>query len=554
MSQLHVNQIETKVRDLYQTDYWRSELPDVHNLSRVLGLYALSLELGVPIEDSQDHFEITDGADDRGLDAVGIDRSANVVVLVQSKWRQDGSGSLDLAGVLKFVDGVRSLIGMEASTALPNASEEMRTAVMDLLRTPGARIRLVTVSTGSGPLPANVEEPIAELLAQLNDVDVPEPLASHVHMDQAVLFSALTVTHRPSIELELQIREWGKASNPLNLYYGYVNASEVPLWFITHGADLFAENVRLVLPRSDINQGILTTIEEDPEHFGYFNNGITLLAERVEISPSGVINRDTAYFKLHGASVVNGAQTVSSLAKVMGTLYESNLHRAFVMIRVVEVPPSEEHLGRSITRFTNTQNQIAFQDFAFLDEEQHRLARELRVLGYEYLLRSGEPRPTDPALAFDARDAAVALACCQNELSYTVTAKSKVSLLFTSNAYRALFNPSTDALVLLRSVLLSRVVDGELKTIEGSTSGIRSGIAAHAGPVITYVIIQELGLDFIQDPGSDFDQALSDVPMRTTAIMALIVREFPTNSYPGNVFKNLARCEEILTKAGVPQR
>lgn len=550
MSQFHVNQIETKVRELYQSEYWKNQLPDVHNLSRLLGLYALSLELGVPIEDSQDQFEITDGADDRGLDAVGIDRSANVVVLVQSKWKQDGSGSLDLAGVLKFVDGVRSLIGMKAST-LPHASEEMRVAVMDLLRTPGARIRLVTVSTGSAPLPANVLEPITEILAQLNDVDVPEPLASHVHVDQAALFSGLTVTHRPSIELELQIREWGKASHPLNLYYGHVNASEVPQWFITHGANLFARNVRLVLPRSDINQGILTTIEEDPEHFGYFNNGITLLAERVELSPSGVVNRDTAFFRLHGASVVNGAQTVSSLAKVMGTLYEDNLKRAFVMIRVVEIPRSEEDIGRRITRFTNTQNQIAFQDFAFLDEEQHRLARELRVLGYEYLLRTGELRPPDPALAFDAREAAVALACCQNELNYAVTAKSKVSSLFTSSAYQALFNPSTDALVLLRSVLLSRVVDGSLKTIESSTSGIQSGVAAHAGPVITHVIIQEIGLDFIRDPASDFDQTLRDVPARTTQIMALIVKEFPANSYPGNVFKNLARCEEVLTKAGL---
>ena len=44
MSQLHVNQIETKVRELYATEYWRNDLSDIHNLSRLLGLYAISLE------------------------------------------------------------------------------------------------------------------------------------------------------------------------------------------------------------------------------------------------------------------------------------------------------------------------------------------------------------------------------------------------------------------------------------------------------------------------------------------------------------------------------
>ena len=246
--------------------------------------------------------------------------------------------------------------------------------------------------------------------------------------------------------------------------------------------------------------------------------------------------------------MVNGAQTVSSLTKVVGTFYEDNLRRAFVAIRVVEVPPSEQNLARSISRFTNTQNQIAFQDFAFLDEEQHRLLRELKSLGYEYLLRTGENVPENPALAIDAREAAIALACCQRELSFTVMAKSKVSLLFTSNAYKALFNPSTDPLLLLRSVLISRATDDALALIEDSSSGLRSGIAAHAGVFVTHVLIREFGVDFLSDPSADYEEITSNLPQHVTELLTLIEGDFPKDIYPGNVFKNLARSEALLTE------
>lgn len=106
-------------------------------------------------------------------------------------------------------------------------------------------------------------------------------------------------------------------------------------------------------------------------------------------------------------------------------------------------PKSEDNLAQQITRFANTQNEISSQDFAFLDKEQHRLVRELQVIGFEYILRSAEvPRSKHTDKVIDIRQAAIALACASSNISHAVLAKREVSRLFTDQSvYKALFNP-----------------------------------------------------------------------------------------------------------------
>ncbi|MEX1134686.1 MAG: AIPR family protein [Acidimicrobiia bacterium] len=553
MSQFHVNQIATHVRDLFAAEYWVEDLDEVHNLSRMLALYSVTLLLGDPQDDPQRLVEVTDGAADRGIDALGVDPATKLIVFVQSKWRQDGTGSLDLAEVLKFLDGVRSLLGMKSETEPVHASDEIREAMHELLKTPGARIRLVTATTGADQLADQVEEPIRELLGHLNDLEGSEPIATHNHFAQGFFFDSLTEEPLIAVDLEIQIQDWGRDTEPLKIFYGRVSAAEIAGWYSTHGDDLFAENIRVVIPRSDINQGILDTIREEPERFGYYNNGITVLADSIEIGPGGALNRDVGYFRLEKASIVNGAQTVSTLGKVLGTEFEANLGHAFVLVRCIEVPSNDEQLSSRITRFANTQNEVSSQDFAFLDPQQHRLARELRVLGYEYLLRSGEsPRGDDPMKVIDVRQSAVALACSDPNLSYAVTAKREVSRLFgPDGVYPALFNPGTDALRLLRAVLILRCIDEILDEVERESEGVEAGVAVHGRRIIGHLVMRDLGYEFLASPDSDLPTVLDGLRPIVEVLVEQLVEAFPENSYPGNVFKNQARCLDLLTTAGL---
>jgi hypothetical protein len=552
VSKFHVSQIETHIRSLYENTWWRAEIDDVANLSRLLALYAVDLILDDATE-GQRIVEITDGTEDRGIDALGIDPVSKLVVFVQAKWRRDGSGSMALGDVLKFLQGVKSLLGMKAENEPVHASDDARKSMQDLLRTPGARIRLVTVTTAIDLLSAEVKAPIVELLEQLNDLEGTEPLASHNHLSQANLFNSISTPNRVTVEIDLQMLDWGRASEPLKAFYGRVSAAEIAAWFQKYGAELFAENIRVVIPRSDINEGILQTLRDDPQRFAYYNNGITVLAESISIGPGGSLSREVGFLKLSNASIVNGAQTVSTLGLALGSDYETNLGSAFVLVRCIEVPPGEEELSRQITRYANTQNEVSSQDFAFLDQQQHRLVRELHVLGYEYILRSAEvPKSKNVNKVIEVRQAAVALACAAQGIGLSIIAKREVSRLFAdASIYRSLFNEQTDPLRLSRTVEITLAVDDILDELERSSEGLWSGIAVHGRRVISHIVMRKLGDAALKDPDNDLNLSLKNLPRDVIGYVNSLARVFPSNSYPGNVFKNQTRSVALIREAGL---
>lgn len=555
MSKFHIDQIASYLTAKYAAKHQQSGLDEANNLSRYLALYSIDLELGDGPSAQQRLIEVTDGGRDRGIDAIAVDPVDNILVLSQSKWRKSGNGSFDVGETLRFVEGVRSLVGARNSGEPVHASPELRAAVRELLVTPSASVRLITATTGSSALAIEVEQPINALLAEMNDLEGVDPIMTHKHLSQAELFISLTETPQQSIDFDVDLLNWGGGiSDPLRIFYGKVSGVDVAGWFQQQGSSLFAENIRVVIPKSEINAGILETIRATPERFGYYNNGITILAESIDVSPSGMLNRDVVRLGLKGASIVNGAQTVSTLGIALGSGWEENLSQVFVMTRCIEVPPDDPTLARGITRFANTQNEVTSQDFAYLDSEQHRLARELSTLGYEYVIRQAEQPSTDnPAKIIYVRDAAVALACADDDLGMAVTAKREVSRLFSQagSEYRRIFNPSTDPLTLLRSVLVVRKVDTTLDRIATDASGVGLGVAVHGRLVIAHLALKRAEAKNLKDPDWDLTNALTDLDSYVPEVTAKLGAAFPEKSYPGNVFKNRSRCDQLLADAGL---
>ncbi len=115
MSKFHVDQIATRVRQGYEFDHKRKDLDEVNNLSRYLALYASDRTIATTATPGQRITEVTDGTKDRGIDAISVDPAGKVIVFTQSKWRQEGQGGLAVDETLRFIDGVRSLVGMSAT-------------------------------------------------------------------------------------------------------------------------------------------------------------------------------------------------------------------------------------------------------------------------------------------------------------------------------------------------------------------------------------------------------------------------------------------------------
>jgi AIPR protein len=550
VSVVHLRQIKNTIQREYVPNIDVADLQgrgqaeaDSATLSRGVAALALSERLG--IEPSTASTAVTDGFGDNGIDAIGIDHDRSLVVVVQSKWFSDGRGSPGVADVRALVQGFRDLTDakFDRFNTKVRAKETDLTAALD---DTDIRFELVLAHTGTDPLSEPAKRVFDDLLGQIND---PSEIASVQILDQGSLhaFVRRGAVGQPP-DLDVTLHDWGRTADPYDAVYGQVAAAEVGEWWAQHSRVLFGENLRMFLPDSSVNEAIIQTLLERPEHFWYFNNGITVLCQRISRATRGGTERRAGRFTFERASVVNGAQTVGSIGSAM-VRGDGALAGAFVHVRFISLEDVPEGFAAEVTRSTNTQNRILPRDFVSLDPQQERLRTELRLDGKIYAIKSGEPDPAADA-GCTVLEATVALACAQS-VDLAVLAKREVGRLWddvTRAPYTDLFRADTSATRLWRAVEVLRAVEAELTTQRHTLDGRDRLMAVHGNRLITALVVARLDPRALADPGYDFGPVLSTVAGLTRAVFAsvrdFVAANYPAN-YPASIFKNATKCRDI---------
>ena len=160
---------------------------------------------------------------------------------------------------------------------------ELRAAV----ESTDVRIVLYLAYSGTQPLSQHVRADIDLFLQDMNMSGTSE-VFSVESFDQGQIYNGIaTHAQRHAINLRILLNEWGHATDPHSAYYGQVDATSVAQWWKDHGRNLFARNIRHFKGSTDVNNAIAATLKEQPEHFWYFNNGITILLESREADHRG---------------------------------------------------------------------------------------------------------------------------------------------------------------------------------------------------------------------------------------------------------------------------
>jgi hypothetical protein len=307
----------------------------------------------------------------------------------------------------------------------------------------------------------------------------------------------------------------------------------------------------MFLPDSMVNEAIVQTLLDHPEHFWYFNNGITVLCQRISQAARGSTDRRSGTFDIERASVVNGAQTVGAIGAAAARA-DPGLGEASVTVRFISLEGAPESLASDITRATNTQNRVLPRDFVALDPEQERLRTDLRLDGKTYAIKSGEPDPA-PEVGCTVLDATVGLACATS-IDLAVQAKRELGRLWedvTRPPYTDLFSPATTATRLWRSVEVMRRVETELLGRRAALEGRDRLTTVHGNRLITSLVFERLGPDALNDPRIDLVVTLARVPDLTAALLrqvaAIVTADYPQN-YPASIFKNATKCRDIAVK------
>ncbi|HEY5524422.1 MAG TPA: AIPR family protein, partial [Clostridium sp.] len=131
--------------------------------------------------------------------------------------------------------------------------------------------------------------------------------------------------------------------------------------------------------KSKTFEPMLKTVDNVPENFWLFNNGISIITEEF-IDP--VDGKDTICLK--NFSIINGAQTTSTLGTYLREAELNNdsekinkLKKVYVLSRIVEIKKNDK-LKNDIAIYNNCQNPISSRDMVSNREEQIRLNKWLQ--------------------------------------------------------------------------------------------------------------------------------------------------------------------------------
>jgi len=375
---------------------------------------------------------------------------------------------------------------------------------------------------------------------------------------QADLYRSLTagISGEP-INIEIGLKAWGRIDAPHAATYGQVDGQQISAWWEKNRARLFAKNLRGVLGDTDVNVEIRDTIERKPELFWYFNNGITIVAKRVQKTAVG--GGDTAYgvFHCEDVSIVNGAQTVAAIGKY-GESGKENHHRIAVPVRIISLQDSGADFGEAVTKTNNRQNRIENRDFVALDPEQGRIRTELALDKIEYHVLRQESASRNEA-AFDLVESTTALACASGNVAMVVQLKREIGKLWENidkSPYKELFNNAIPGIYVWRCVQAQRKIDQSLEALVtdlGLNSGREYGVAVHGNRIIAALVFAALRIKDFKDPDKEFGGLLKDETIRQLTqehyeFVRDVVAAHYGNAIIPTLFKNLSKCRDIVQK------
>lgn len=143
-------------------------------------------------------------------------------------------------------------------------------------------------------------------------------------------------------------------------YLAVVPGAQLAAIYDRWGPRLLEQNVRVFLQaRGTVNKGIRNTLENEPDMFFAFNNGITATAEGIDIRTdrSGMALRS-----LRNLQIVNGGQTTASIHAA--SRRKADLSRVFVQMKLSIIEPDRAiEVVPRISEYANSQNRVNAADF-----------------------------------------------------------------------------------------------------------------------------------------------------------------------------------------------
>lgn len=334
--------------------------------------------------------DITDGADDKQIDALIIDDDKSLVRVVQGKFTQGGSVDAEpLREVFSSWLQIKDLARLQ-NVANPKLARKLAELASALDEDYEISFELITTGTLTDAAQHDLQT-FQEELAKLSEN---EAFDATIHVIDAEelkrRYDYAIETDNPSINYKLQLT---------GVQYMFHEIAGTPVVIAAlplkeciklpgiKDGTLFQKNVRQSLGSSNaVNKGIRSSILGDKRSdFFFFHNGVTALCNKLQM--------DGETLTLSGLSIVNGCQSLNTILSCSETV--KKVDDAFILFRFYEIPQRDRADKISIN--TNSQSAVKARDLRSNDKRVLAIkkAYELKYPTGYFVTKRGEAAPAD---------------------------------------------------------------------------------------------------------------------------------------------------------------
>lgn len=358
---------------------------DLQEESKAFQYFALSKIL--KIDDDEIRSSITDGGDDRGIDALYIDSrpEKRAIHLFQFKYVsafEKTSGSFpsnEIDKILSFLDGCFRKDPSLESTCNSLLWSKVQ-AIWAALDESVYSIQ-VHLCNNASPLTNPHKDRFEEALRPYQHA----MLRQHDLLWFSRFLTKSAVADREYTMSLVEDQYYGRTDGFAKGLIGTVRGDEIvrliadPEFPQEVDDSLFEDNIRLYLgEENDVNRKILATaLSRENTQFWYLNNGITIVCDKMDYQPRAASPK----LRIVNPQIVNGGQTSHALFEAArGDV--NRISDVKLLIRVIET--GDRNFTNSVAEATNSQTPIRSRDIRSNDSIQIKLENALAGYGYYY--------------------------------------------------------------------------------------------------------------------------------------------------------------------------
>lgn len=340
---------------------------------------------------------ITDGGNDKGIDAIYIQNDENIYFF-QFKYfdyKTNKDRCICENEVNKVVMAVNDILDdkivVNSNFILRDKIEEIKDLKQNLIKPLNAKIYFVSnVEDNKKSLHPNC---LSELNTRFND-----DYRSFEDINLNDLFKLIDTNKKGRKEIVITAN--GKCNRydiaGVPSYIINLKARDLVKLYEDGGKDeILTNNIRYYLSSSKINKAIQDTIKDEKysRYFWLFNNGVSIIADEVEAPEIFNDGNGNQKIKLTNPSIINGGQTTKTLYNLyqetdLFRTMQTNIDGIEILVRIYKT--TYKDLIDRIIQGTNSQNAITIKDLKANDEYQKLIQSYFKDNGVMLEIKRGE--------------------------------------------------------------------------------------------------------------------------------------------------------------------